>query len=121
MESKRSLDDIIRSFDACCEILKRCLDPEVNGVRNILDRAVNLITKAAKKKKEKRNKQKKRRQKLKGPGMRLEMMKMMMMIWIIVMVRNTFWVMFMQGSRQNSKWNIDKDYGNTLLTMTADG
>ena len=53
MESKRSLDDIIRSFDACCEILKRCLDPEVNGVRNILDRAVNLITKAAKKKKRK--------------------------------------------------------------------
>ena len=59
MQSKRSLDDIIRSFDACCEILKRCLDPEVNGVRNILDRAVNLITKAAKKKKEKWNKRRK--------------------------------------------------------------
>ena len=105
MESKRSLDDIIQSFfDACCEILKRCL------------------TKAAKKKKEKRNKQKKRRQKLKGPVMRLAMMKMMMMIWIIVMVRNVYGIaIWDKGGRQNSKWNIDKDYGNTLLTMTADG
>ena len=49
MQSKRSLDDIIRSFDACCEILKRCL------------------TKAAKKQNKKRNKQKNRREKLKSP------------------------------------------------------
>jgi len=89
----------------------------VNGVRNILDRAVNLITKAAKKKKEKRNKQKKRRQKLKGPGMRLEMMKMMMMIWIIIMVRKTFWGYVFgieigdKGGLQHSKWNMNKDYG----------
>ena len=43
------------------------------------------------------------------------------------MVCNTFWGyvygigIWDKGSRQNSKWNIDKDYGNTFLTMTADG
>ena len=96
---KRSLDDIIRSFDAWCEILKRCL------------------TKAAKKQNKNWNKQKKRRQNLKSPVMKLVMMKMMMMIWIIVMVRKTFWGYVVgigiwdKGSLQHSNWNMYKDYG----------
>ena len=95
---KRSLDDIIRSFDAWCEILKRCL------------------TKAAKKQNKKRNKQKNRREKLKSPVMKLVMMKMMM-IWIIVMVCKTYWSYVFsirtwdKESQQHSKWNMDKEYG----------
>jgi len=100
---KRSLDDIIRSFDAWCEILKRCL------------------TKAAKKQNKKRNKQKKRRQKLKSPVMKLVMMKMMMMIWIIVMVRKTFWgyvfgiEIWDKGGLRYSRWNMNKDYGEIVI------
>ena len=97
---KRSLDDIIRSFDAWCEILKRCL------------------TKAAKKQNKKRNKQKNRREKLKSPVMKLVMMKT---IWIIVMVRKTFWnyvfgiEIWDKGGLRYSRWNMNKDYGEIVI------